>query len=177
MPTPLKPGVHPEMLARRYRDATEVLHNPSYRVLVEDLRRAGVLVFDPSPALAAARRSGPQYLTTDTHWRPEAMEGIAELVAGFITTHANLPAAGDPGYRTERVEVHNTGDTARMLDLPSDATLFPPEGVWLRRVLQPDGSPWRGSREADVLVLGDSFTNIYALESLDGGKSGSSLSN
>jgi alginate O-acetyltransferase complex protein AlgJ len=171
MPTPTKPGVHPEMLAGRYRDATEVLHNPSYRAFIEELRRDGVRVFDPSDALAAARRSGPQYLATDTHWRPETMEGIAELLGGFITTHANLPAAGDPGYRVERVEVRNTGDLARMLDLPADATLFPPEAVWLRRVLQPDGSPWRSSRGADVLVLGDSFTNIYALESLGWGTS------
>ena len=49
--------------------------------------------------------------------------------------------------------------------------LFPPEAVWLRRVLQPDGSPWRPSRDADVLVLGDSFSNIYSLESMGWGDS------
>ena len=171
MPTPLKPGVHPEMLARRYADATGVLQNPSYRAFVDDLRRDGVLVFDPSEALAAARRSGPQYLATDTHWRPEAMEAVAELLGGFIAAHVRLPATADPGYRIERLEVRNTGDVARMLDLPDDRPLFPPEAVWLRRVLQPDGSPWRSSRDADVLVLGDSFSNIYSLESMGWGTS------
>ncbi len=151
MPTPLKPGVHPEMLARRYADATGALQNPSYRAFVDDLRRDGVLVFDPSEALAAARRSGPQYLATDTHWRPETMEGVAELLGGFIAAHVRLPVTADPGYRIERPEVRNTGDVARMLDLPDDGPLFPPEAVWLRRVLQPDGSPWRSSRDADVL--------------------------
>lgn len=171
MPTPLKPGVHPEMLARRYADATGVLQNPSYGAFVDDLRRDGVLVFDPSEAVLAARRSGPQYLTTDTHWRPEAMEAVAELLGGFIAAHVHLPIKADPGYRIERPEVRNTGDVARMLDLPDDAALFPPERVWLRRVLQPDGSPWRSSRDADVLVLGDSFSNIYALESMGWGTS------
>jgi alginate O-acetyltransferase complex protein AlgJ len=38
-------------------------------------------------------------------------------------------------------------------------------------VVQADGSPWRSSREADVLVLGDSFSNIYTLESLGWGTS------
>ena len=171
MPTPLKPGVHPEMLARRYADATGVLQNPSYRAFVEDLRRDGVLVFDPSEALAAARRTGPQYLATDTHWRPETMEAVAELLGGFIAAHVGLPVTADPGYRIERPEVRNTGDAARMLDLPNDALLFPPEAVWLRRVLQPDGSPWRSSRDADVFVLGDSFSNIYALESMGWGTS------
>ncbi len=171
MPTPLKPGVHPEMLARRYADATDALQNPSYRAFVDDLRRDGVLVFDPSEALAAARRSGPQYLATDTHWRPETMEEVAELLGGFIAAHVRLPVTADPGYRIERPEVRNTGDVARMLDLPDDGPLFPPEAVWLRRVLQPDGSPWRSSRDADVLVLGDSFSNIYALESMGWGTS------
>jgi alginate O-acetyltransferase complex protein AlgJ len=171
MPTPLKPGVHPEMLAPRYADATGTLQNPSYRAFVDDLRRDGVLVFDASQALAIARRSSPQYLMTDTHWRPETMEEVAELLGGFIAAHVRLPATADPGYRLERTEVGNTGDVVRMLDLPAGDPLFPSEAVWLRRVLQPDGSPWRPSRDADVFVLGDSFSNIYALESMSWGTS------
>ena len=84
---------------------------------------------------------------------------------------SRLPVAADPGYQIDRPEVRNTGDAARMLDLPDDSPLFPPEAVWLRRVLQPDGSPWRPSRDADVLVLGDSFSNIYSLESMGWGTS------
>ena len=34
-----------------------------------------------------------------------------------------------------------------------------------------DGSGWRSSRDADVLVLGDSFSNIYSLESMGWGTS------
>jgi alginate O-acetyltransferase complex protein AlgJ len=171
MPTPLKPGVHPEMLAGAYTDLNGVLHNPSYGRFVEDLRRAGVIVFDLSEALAAARRAGPQYLATDSHWRPETMELAAELLGGLVTAHVQLPAAGDPAFRLDRVEVRNTGDIARMLDLPGDVSLFPPEGVWVQRVMQADGSPWRSSRSADVLLLGDSFSNIYSLESMEWGVS------
>jgi alginate O-acetyltransferase complex protein AlgJ len=171
MPTPAKPGVHPDRLARGYTDAVGVLQNPSYRAFVEDLERDGVLVFDPSPALAAARATGQLYLATDTHWRPETMELVAELLGEFISTHVTFPAAADPGYRIERVEQRNAGDIARMLDLPAHAALYPPEAVWLARVLLPDGSPWRSSRDADVLVLGDSFSNIYTLESMGWGTS------
>jgi alginate O-acetyltransferase complex protein AlgJ len=170
MPTPLKPGVHAEMLTRRYADSTGVLQNPSYQTLVDDLKREGVLVFDPSEALIAARRTGPLYLATDTHWRPEAMELVAELLGSFVAG-ARLPTRPDPGYRVERLEVRNTGDAARMLDLPADHRLFPIESVWLRRVLHSDGSPWRASRDADVLLLGDSFSNIYSLESMGWGTS------
>lgn len=171
MPTPLKPSVHPEMLARRYEDAAGVLQNPSYERFVADIRGGGVLVFDPAEALTDARGNGPLFLATDTHWRPEAMEVAAERLAAFITANADLPAIVDPGYRVQRPEARNRGDAARMLDLPDDDQLFPPEPVYLRRILQQDGSPWRSSREADVLVLGDSFTNIYALESMGWGTS------
>lgn len=169
VPTPAKPGVHPEMLAARLAGATDVVQNASYATLLADLRSAGVQVFDPSDAIAAARHAGPQYLATDTHWTPEAMETTAAVAAGVASTA--LPAIADPGYRVERAEVRGVGDLARMLDLPDSATLLQPEGVWLRRVLQPDGSLWRASRDADVLLLGDSFSNIYSLESMGWGTS------
>ena len=171
MPTPVKPSVHPEALAARYGADAGVLQNPSYQAFVEDLRREGALVFDPAEALAGARRFGPQYLETDTHWRPEAMEEVAELLARFVASRIELPAAAGSSYRVDRQEVRNAGDTARMLDLPDGSLLYPPETVWLRRIVQEDGSLWRSSRDADVLLLGDSFTNIYALESMGWGTS------
>jgi SGNH hydrolase-like domain, acetyltransferase AlgX len=168
MPTPVKPGVHPEMLASG-ADRTRVLQNPSFPAFVADLRRAGVLVFDPGDRLA--RSADPKYLKTDTHWLPETMEMVAELLGTLIEAHVPMRAAAAPAYRLERVEVRNSGDTARMLDLPENDPLFPPETVWLRRVLSQDGSPWRSSRSADVLLLGDSFSNIYTLESMGWGTS------
>lgn len=171
VPTPVKPAVHPEMLARTYSDVDRVLQNPSYRAFVDELERDGVRVFDPSEALAAMRGSGPQYLATDTHWRPETMESVATLLAEYVTAHVSLPVADPPEYRVDRVQIRNIGDVARMLDLPRNTALFGPEEVWLRRVLRPDGSSWRSSRDADVLVLGDSFSNIYSLESMGWGTS------
>ena len=56
-----------------------------------------------------------------------------------------------------------------MLDLPEGQTRYPPETVTVRRVVQADGTVWRSSPSADVLLLGDSFSNIYALSSLGWG--------
>jgi len=168
MPVPLKPSVHPEKLTRRNSD--RLPHNPSFNVLVEELRREGVLVADLTGILARERAGGPQYLATDTHWRPEAVEAAADQLAGQV--EAVAPARPVPQrYRIERVEVSNRGDAARMLDLPEGASLFPAERVWVRRVLSPDGTPWRSARDSDVLLLGDSFTNIYSLESMGWGPS------
>ena len=169
VPTPMKPGIHPEMLSGKKAD--RVLQNPSFRRFVEDVSRAGVLVFDPGAHLPRMRSAEPLYLATDTHWLPETMESAAEMLAAFTTAGVRLDPVADPGYRIDRLEVHNAGDTAKMLELPEGQTLFPPERVSLRRVVLPDGSLWRSSRRADVLLLGDSFSNIYSLESMGWGTS------
>jgi SGNH hydrolase-like domain, acetyltransferase AlgX len=169
MPTPVKPGVHPEKLARRLAGAPGVLHNASFREFVDGLRAAGIRIFDPSEGLAAARLSAPQYLATDSHWTPESMEMVAAAAAALLS--ADLPPVPDPGYRVDRADVRGVGDTAKMLDLPEGSVLLQPETVWLRRVVQSDGSPWRATRGADVLLLGDSFSNIYSLESMGWGTS------
>ena len=169
MPTPPKPAVHPEKLAGEF-DGGDPPANPSLGRLLARLQEHGVLVFDPRELLTRSG-SSPQYLEADTHWRPEAMEAVAEGLARFLTARVRLEPVDDPAYRIERSEVTNLGDTARMLDLPAGADLFPAQSVWLRRVLQADGSLWRSSPQSEVLVLGDSFSNIYALESMAWGTS------
>lgn len=171
VPTPLKPSIHPEKLASRYDDAPLPVQNLSYSALLADLQREGILVFDAGQTLAEAARAtqATQYLATDTHWRPEAMELVAERLTAFVRAHVTLPDKPAPGYRLEPREIRQLGDIAIMLDLPSAQTRYPPETVTTRRVLGPDGSPWKPVRDADVLVLGDSFSNIYSLESMGWG--------
>jgi hypothetical protein len=172
MPTPVKPSVHPEKLAGAYEGWTAPLQNPSYGALLEDLRREGVLVFDVAEARVAERlRTGrPQYLATDTHWRPDTMEESARELAALIGERVSLDEAPDPGYRLQTREVRQLGDIAAMLDLPLDRHVYAPEAVWVRRVVGRDGGPWRPTRGADVLVLGDSFTNIYSLGTMGWGE-------
>ena len=171
MPTPVKPGVHPERLVASASGQSGVLQNSSYPDFVAWLRSQGILLFDPADTLAGVRQSSPQYLATDTHWRPEAMELVAERLAAFVSQHAALPQASSPGLRIVEQEVTNAGDTAVMLDLPAGQTLYPPERVVISRVVAEDGSPWRSDQTADVLLLGDSFTNIYSLASMGWGDS------
>jgi alginate O-acetyltransferase complex protein AlgJ len=171
VPTPLKPSVHPEFLAAGYEEESGRLQNPSFDGFLAALRQQGVLVFDPTRALVESARSTQttQYLATDTHWRPEAMETVAHGLADFVRTHVTLPERST-GYRLEPLEVSHLGDIAVMLDLPEGQRLYSRETVTVRRVVSPDGSPWRSSREADVLVLGDSFSNIFSLQSMGWGE-------
>ena len=171
MPTPVKPAMHPEKLARAGKWTIPV-QNPSYRAFVEDLRREQVLVFDVAEQLAHDGNGAAGYLATDTHWRPESMERTAELLGQFMRTELSLSVISGQTYRLEVQKVTNLGDTASMLDLPAGHRLNRPESVTVHRVVDSDGEAWRPSRTADVLVLGDSFSNIYSLASLGWGDAG-----
>lgn len=170
VPTPVKPTVHPERLGAQADDAPA--QNASYDAWLASLATDDVLVYDPAPSLAAARATtgAPQYLRGDTHWRPEAMQREAGALAAFLRAHVPLPPLPSPGYTAERREARHAGDTALMLDLSPGQTTFPDETVPLAFVVDANGEPWRATPGADVLVLGDSFSNIYSLPGLGWGE-------
>lgn len=172
VPTPVKPTVHPERLARPVAGVRAPAQNASYAALLEELARAGVRVFDPAPWLVAraATTQQPQYLATDTHWRPEAAADVAGALADVLRRDAALPAVLSPGYRVVSRQARAHGDTVAALDLPPWQRLYPAEAVPLRHVVDARGEPWRPSAEADVLLLGDSFTNIYSQAAMGWGE-------
>lgn len=174
MPVPVKPTIHPEALSAAYGADAPVLENASFAPWKADLEREGVLVFDVAELLRAARVSTgrPQFLRTDTHWSPGAAELAARALAEFLRQRVPLPAAPSPAYQAEAAEVTAQGDLAAMLRLPENAGRIGAETVTVHEVLTPALEPWRPSRAADVLVLGDSFSNIYSLELMGWGDSG-----
>ena len=57
-----------------------------------------------------------------------------------------------------------------MLKLPESARAYPPQTVTIHEVTA-DDTPWRPSKEAPILLLGDSFSNIFSLSALGWGES------
>lgn len=171
MPAPVKPMVHPEKFSRAYSTVKKPVQNPSYGEFITRLRMEGVYVFDAAEELLAARASSgePQYLATDTHWRPEAMEMAAAKLAAYLRDVVGLPDAPAAGTTRRRVEIANHGDIALMLRLPACHELYPTERVALEQVLSPSGTLWEADAASDVLFLGDSFCNIYSLGSMGWG--------
>jgi alginate O-acetyltransferase complex protein AlgJ len=154
LPTPLKPVAAPEHLA----SVAGPLQNPSYAEFVAAVSARGALVFDPTPLLP-----GPEsFLATDTHWRPEAMERVAAALARRLETWLELAPA--PPARGSRVALaaRQLGDLTLQLNLPAGQRLYPPEAVTIEQVRHEDGRPWRPTRGAEVLLLGDSFSNVYS---------------
>ncbi len=172
MPTPDKATIHPEKFSSRYEGRRMRVHNPSYRQFLNELEAEGVLVCDVTDALAQYRDGSGNavYLATDTHWRPEAMELAAAELAGLIEEKIALgTTAVNHSCRQTSQDVKNLGDIAMMLKLRQNQDVFGEEVVTIRPVTDVAGQPWRPDSAAEVLVLGDSFANIYSLEMMNWG--------
>jgi len=170
LPVWVKPSVEGEMLAASHANRAKAslgLPNPSFNEFKARLEREKVRVFDPAPSLMERGTSRPLYLKTDTHWRPETMEFVAERLADFLQLP---PAAGSIQPTIIEKEIVARGDIAAMLKLSRSEKFFPPEKVTIRQVVTGNGL-WRPSKEADVLLLGDSFSNIFSFEAMGWGES------
>lgn len=163
MPTPVKPAIHPERLSSRYEAGGEPLRNPSWAGFVERLGAAGIPSFDPAGLLATRAATEPQYLATDTHWTPGAVDAVAQELAGWLESRLG-PDLGprDPlAFYRRPAEIEGRGDIVAMLRLPA-ADEPARQRVGLDTVLTAAGEPWRPDPAARVLLLGDSFTNVYS---------------
>ena len=168
LPTPVKPSIHPEQLG--VRTTLTPVRNVSFSQFAEEMRAAGVLLYDPAPLLADLGAVGEAaYLARDTHWRPDAVVAVAEELARFLEREIPLPAREPVLFDPRQARVSNRGDIVDLLDLGAGRSPYPPETVEVRQILTPDGGPWRPDPTADVLLLGDSFGNIFSLEAMGWG--------
>ncbi len=79
-----------------------------------------------------------------------------------MRTRADLPARPAPGWRTQKEAAQRVGDIVDMLKLPDDQSLFQPQATTIEKVLDAAGAPFAPDPAGDVLLLGDSFTNIFS---------------
>ncbi|PYK54348.1 MAG: hypothetical protein DME48_08470 [Verrucomicrobia bacterium] len=170
LPVSVKPSTEGEMLAvsnANRTEASDALPNPSFNEFKARLEREKVRLFDPAPFLMERGRNGHRYLETDTHWRPETMEVVAERLADFL----QLPSAtASLSPSIIEKDIAARGDIATMLKLSRSDKFFPSETVTIRQVVT-GNALWRPSKEADVLLLGDSFSNIFSFEAMGWGES------
>jgi alginate O-acetyltransferase complex protein AlgJ len=171
LPVPVKPMVEGHALSG---GPVQVRANRSFFAWIEGLRAEGVEVLDVVHKLVERERASgaAQYLQTDTHWRPEAMGAVAVRVAERVralggmedSADAQVPVRGG----TRSISAH--GDTLALLGLRAGQRLFAKETVEIAPVSLA-GRVWKAEPGAEVLVLGDSFTNIYSLGAMGWGES------
>ena len=178
IPVPVKPSIHPEHLTRRAFDLQHAVRDPSWEEFILEVGE-DVTILDCTPTILETMVEAPEaYLKTDTHWRPGVVEAVAGELAGVVrsemnaqhpTSNAQRPSAERPRYERRKMTVRNLGDIAAMLKLPEGQTLYSEEEVTVSQVVKKDGALWESDEKAEVLLLGDSFSNIYSLEDMGWG--------
>jgi SGNH hydrolase-like domain, acetyltransferase AlgX len=173
-PVPDKASLQPIELHGRVRDLGQPpAHNPDAPRLVAELEDAGILVFDPAPEILPPA-APPFFIPQDTHWTPAWMEVVAARLGRFLVTRGALPEAStaDPRrWRAVAKTVSRVGDLTDMLGLPEGQSLFSPVSLTIHEVQDPAGVPFEPDQHASVLVLGDSFTNVFSLDQMGWGAS------
>jgi len=172
VPLPAKASIYPEQLSRN-APADRAVLSTSHEDFLNTLRERGILAFDATEALMQAKSKEPVYLARDSHWTPQGMHVAAEALCAYLVEQVPELAKGETAYRagTPR-SIDHAGDLAVML-APEDATRYGMgESIQHQAVEGPDGSPWAPDASARVLLLGDSFANIFELEGMGWGAHG-----
>ncbi|MEJ6568577.1 MAG: hypothetical protein QNL80_06895 [Akkermansiaceae bacterium] len=171
VPVPPKLAVHPEKFVAD-RDK-RIIETSGYQQWISQVEDEGVRVFDTAEALSSFLEQSevPAFLQSDTHWRPESMEWCASKLAEYLETENLIKAPQtQEDYLTKKTTISGRGDLWRMLRLKEDNTFVKAEEVPLNQVRTSAGMRWQPSRKSGVLLMGDSFCNIFSLGEMDWGE-------
>jgi hypothetical protein len=169
VPLPVKPFLYPEAVWPGYPARAGPAWNRDREAFKARLAEAGVDVVDVTDDLwrAKAQPGGDLFLKLDTHWTPRGLAVVADRLAAHLKSR--LPVATPAAFTTRTRAVSNFGDLLRLLDVQPGSGLFSPQTVEIVQVLD-GGAPAQGGDSSPVLLLGDSFTNIYRRKELEWGE-------
>ncbi|HMP74965.1 MAG TPA: hypothetical protein PKE12_01595 [Kiritimatiellia bacterium] len=157
MPVPVKTGSTGDTL-RSGVPASHPLQPVAWTNLRDALEREGLTIFAPTTS----------YLRADTHWTFDAMDDAARELAEMLRVRFELPPPSVRFDRDPRV-VEGVGDLARMLGDGWPPSMDARETQRIAMVRDGDHA-WRSATEAPVLLLGDSFSNIFSQDALGWGE-------
>jgi hypothetical protein len=160
VPVPVKPTVEPAEFAQT---SHRTIENSSFDEFKARLARENIRAFDIGRVMSTL--TAPRYLKADTHWRPEAMQAIARALAAELPNEPRTFTAA-----LDRRDVTALGDVAALLTLPQNQVRRYEETVPIEQVWAGNGA-WQADPDADVLLLGDSFSNVFSLGAMHWGES------
>jgi alginate O-acetyltransferase complex protein AlgJ len=139
----------------------------------EDILKNRVLLFDIGSDLAEQKKNSgmPQYLETDTHWRSETMRWAAIKLNDYVESNIKLSEKNPIKYTRISKGISNLGDIALMMKLPSGQKIFRRQEIDFYQVTR-GNHLWRPDMTAEILLLGDSFSNVYSLNEMGWGEAG-----
>jgi len=164
-PVPVKPTIYPDRFSARFDAPAGPAENSSYTKFLSRLADADIRHVDLTQVLWEARSADtePLYLESDTHWTPRGVRVAAQAISEAVTDLEPSWVEPPTAYRETALRVAGVGDIQSMLRFPRSE----PEQAIIVQVTAADD---RGiDTRAEVLLLGDSFANIYSHPALGWG--------
>jgi alginate O-acetyltransferase complex protein AlgJ len=98
------------------------------------------------------------------------MDAIARDVANHVRSTGALPEREPLPLRLAPQEISRVGDLVDMLSLTKDQGIYRPQTITIEQVIdERTGQPITRDATADVLLVGDSFTNIFSAPAMGWG--------
>ena len=149
---PSKVMIYPEKINHNLKGP---ISHPDAQRLVSELNSLPNLdVLDLTRSLFNLKKDKKVFLKQDTHWTPEAMEEAAKIIANHIKSmDINIDKVNLNPKQKERRKAY--GDLVEKINIWDGA--FNQESVIAK--------PIKGNtrdRNSEIILLGDSFTNIYS---------------
>lgn len=168
LPMPDKAALEPGPLHGRPGRARPA-QNVDYDRFLSELQKAGVAVLDARRSVGTDANER-LFLAQDTHFAPSYMERIARDLGALVRDlHVLPPLADPPALHAVAQPASRVGDLVDMLKLTEGQQVFQPQSVVVHQVQDATGTPWEPDPAGDVLLMGDSFTNIFTLEGMGWG--------
>ncbi|MCF0215937.1 MAG: hypothetical protein HUK21_05645 [Fibrobacteraceae bacterium] len=169
VPVPVKEEIYAHKLVPQ--TPADLCVNPNGRAFTAELLKAGIDVLDLYPALMAARggddNEGAHYSFQryDTHWALPGMLAAMEQLASRVTQYSWYGESGAlPGSLEMRDSVTlREGDLVAHLP-DGEKSMYTADTLNVMKVYK-EGSPYKGGKNAPILLMGDSFTGVF--ESVD----------
>lgn len=167
VPVPVKEEIYAERLVAG--TPADLCVNPAGREFTREMLAAGLDVLDIYPALMAAKAGDEpphfSYQRYDTHWSLPGMLAAMEQLAARVTQYSWY---GDAGAKPGSLNMQET-TTMREGDLvahlpDAEKAKYTADTLPAMKIFK-GTEPYKGGKNAPILLMGDSFTGVF--ESVD----------
>ena len=167
VPIPVKEEIYGDRLVEG--TAADLCVNPAGREFTREMLAAGLDVLDVYPALMAVK-SGDEpphysYQRYDTHWALPGMLAAMEQLAARVTQYSWYAESGaQPGsLNMQETTTLREGDLVAHLP-DAEKAKYPADTLSVMKIFK-GSEPYKGGKNAPILLMGDSFTGVF--ESVD----------
>jgi hypothetical protein len=106
----------------------------------------------------------------DTHWTPKGLSIFAKALSEELKKRYPWLARPEKEFTTRPLEITNKGDIYDMLDLPEWDDSYPDQTITVQQVIDAGtGKPVESDESAAVVLLGDSFANVFSAAAMNWG--------